>query len=149
MNDRLKMATPNPMVDAFLQNGCMRCPYGGTLQCKVHLWPEILTELRRLALLSQLQEEIKWGAPVYTWNGKNIISVSALKSYAVLGFFKGVLLKDPEGLLVQQGRIQEGRIMTFTDLTEVHKRAAWIATYIEEAIEIERSGIKFTKAKVS
>src|SRR5690554_3133634 len=84
----------NPQIDKYLIDGCMRCKYGATSQCKVNNWREELETLRQIVLETGLKEELKWGAPVYTHNGKNIISVGALKASANIGFFKGVLLAE-------------------------------------------------------
>lgn len=51
----------NPQVDTYLIDGCMRCKYGGTPQCKVRSWREELEFLRQLVLETGLVEEIKWG----------------------------------------------------------------------------------------
>jgi uncharacterized protein YdeI (YjbR/CyaY-like superfamily) len=133
---------PNPLVEEYLNNGCMRCKFGGTPSCKVHLWPKELDLLRRIALDTNLKEEIKWGIPVYTHRGKNIISVSAMKDAAILGFFKGALLKDKYQVLHQQGRIQLGRIMRFTQLETIKEQEILLKEYIQEAIHIEESGQK-------
>ncbi len=80
-------------VDQYLADGCMRCKYGATSKCKVNVWRIELTVLREIILQSGLQEEIKWGVPVYTLKGKNIVSISALKESAIIGFFKGGAFK--------------------------------------------------------
>nr|WP_198661825.1 DUF1801 domain-containing protein [Lewinella sp. IMCC34183] len=97
--------TLNPKVDAYLVDGCMRCKYGGTPQCKVRKWTNELELLRQLALEAGLTEEIKWGVPVYTDRGKNIVTVNALKGSGNLGFYKGVLLTDPHQILQRQGSL--------------------------------------------
>lgn len=56
----------NPLVDQYLVDGCMRCKYGATPQCKVRKWIEELEMLRQIALETGLKEEIKWGVPVYS-----------------------------------------------------------------------------------
>ena len=132
----------NPQVDKYLLDGCMRCKYGGTPQCKVHNWREELEMLRQIVLETGLTEEIKWGAPVYTHNGKNIVSVSALKESANIGFFKGVLLIDKHKILQQQGNLESDRIVKFTDVKEVEKIKDVLKAYVLEAIEIEESGKK-------
>ncbi len=109
-----KMEKLNPLVDKYLVDGCMRCKYGGTPQCKVLLWVEALENLRQIVIETGLKEEIKWGVPVYTWEGKNIITVNALKDSANIGFFKGVLLKDAHKILQQQGNLQSDRLIKFT-----------------------------------
>lgn len=132
----------NPLVDKYLIDGCMRCKYGATPQCKVLKWTEILETLRQIVLESGLKEEIKWGVPVYTKNGKNILNISALNNSANLGFFKGALMKDPNNLLEQQGNIQLSRIMRFTDIEQLIPLEDVLKAYIHEAIEVEESGKK-------
>ncbi len=132
----------NPQVDTYLVDGCMRCKYGGTPQCKVNNWREELETLRQIVLETGLKEEIKWGAPVYTHQGKNIVSVGALKESANIGFFKGVLLADKHKILQQQGNLQSDRIIRFTDVNEIKKLEEVLKSYIIEAVSIEESGKK-------
>ena len=129
----------NPQVDKYLIDGCMRCKYGGTPQCKVHNWREELEMLRQIVLETGLTEEIKWGAPVYTHKGKNIVSVGALKESANIGFFKGVLLTDKHKILQQQGNLQSDRIIKFTNVKDIEKVKDVLKEYVLEAIEIEES----------
>lgn len=132
----------NPLVDKYLEDGCMRCKFSATPQCKVNSWRAELTLLRKIVLETGLTEEIKWGAPVYTHNGKNIVSVGALKESANIGFFKGVLLSDKNKILQQQGNLQSGRIVKFTKVQDIKVVKDVLKTYILEAIEIEESGKK-------
>ncbi len=132
----------NSQVDQYLIEGCMRCKYGGTSKCKVNDWRKELELLRQIVLETDLKEEIKWGVPVYTQNGRNIVTVNALKESANLGFFKGVLLKDKEKILKQQGNVQSARIIRFTETKEIIKLKDTLKSYILEAIEIEGSGKK-------
>lgn len=132
----------NPKVDKYLIDGCMRCKYGGTLQCKVNNWREELEMLRQIVLETGLTEEIKWGAPVYTHKGKNIVSVNALKESANISFFKGVLLADKHEILQQQGNLQSDRIIKFTNVNDIEKVKDILKTYVLEAITIEESGKK-------
>jgi uncharacterized protein YdeI (YjbR/CyaY-like superfamily) len=132
----------NPQVDKYLIDGCMRCKYGGTPQCKVNDWREELELLRQIVLETGLTEEIKWGAPVYTHKGKNIASVGALKESANIGFFKGVLLTDKHKILQQQGNLQSDRIVKFTNSKEIDKVKDILKDYILEAIAVEESGKK-------
>lgn len=134
-------------VDQYLVDGCMRCKYGATPECKVHSWSEILVMLRHLALQSGLAEQVKWGVPCYTYQGKNVFNISAFKNFACIGFFKGVLLSDPDKILEKQGEnSQSGRIIKFTSADQVSKLTKTIASYFKEAIEIEKSG-KMIEAK--
>ncbi|HLW40778.1 MAG TPA: DUF1801 domain-containing protein [Flavobacterium sp.] len=132
----------NPQIDKYLIDGCMRCKYGATSQCKVNNWREELETLRQIVLETGLKEELKWGAPVYTHNGKNIISVGALKASANIGFFKGVLLADEHKILQQQGNLQSDKIIKFTEVNEIEKLKNVLKSYILEAIAIEESGKK-------
>lgn len=134
-------------VDDYLLQGCMRCKYGGTPQCKVLNWVEELDMLRQLVLETGLKEEIKWGVPVYTHNGKNIVTVNALKESANIGFYKGVLLSDNHHILQQQGNIQSARIIRFTNTAEISTIREVIKLYILEAIELEEKGVKVEVAR--
>ena len=132
----------DPRVDAYLAQGCMRCPFGGTPRCKVHPWRAELEMLRQVVLEAGLKEELKWGAPVYTHKGKNIVAVAALKDYVTIGFFKGVLLSDPNGLLQQQGNMQSDRIIRFTKGMAIEPLTDVLKQYVLEAVVIEESGRK-------
>jgi uncharacterized protein YdeI (YjbR/CyaY-like superfamily) len=134
--------TFNPQVDKYLLDGCMRCKYGGTPQCKVNNWREELETLRQIVLETGLKEEIKWGVPVYTHNGKNVLSVAALKDFATIGFFKGVLLTDSHKILEKQGNLQSDRIVRFTKTADIVKLKDVLKSYIKEAVAIEESGKK-------
>ena len=134
-------------VDDYLLQGCMRCKYGGTPQCKVLNWVEELDMLRQLVVETGLKEEIKWGVPVYTHNGKNIVTVNALKESANIGFYKGVLLSDNHHILQQQGNIQSARIIRFTNTAEISTIREVIKLYILEAIELEEKGVKVEVAR--
>ncbi|MCG8699731.1 MAG: DUF1801 domain-containing protein [Bacteroidales bacterium] len=133
----------NPKVDKYLIDGCMRCPYGATPDCKVHRWKAELEYLRILVLDSELTEEIKWGVPCYTLNNKNVLLISALKEYCCISFFKGVLLKDSKSLLTNPGQnSQSDRQFRFTKLEQIKDVETDIKQYIQEAIEIEKSGLQ-------
>src|SRR5690606_11898001 len=110
----------NPEIDAFLLDGCGRCPLGGTPQCKVHNWTEELKILRRLALECGLVETRKWGVPCYTHNGANLLMIYAFKDNCGLSFLKGALLGDPYRILEKPGEnSQAGRLVRFTDVKRV------------------------------
>lgn len=141
----MKEIVLNPLVDKYLIDGCMRCKYGATPQCKVIPWQEHLEMLRQIVLECKLKEEIKWGVPVYTYEGKNVITVNALKHSANIGFFKGALLKDSQKILEQQGNIKSARIIRFTQTSEIEKKEEILKTYILESIELEKKGEKVPK----
>ena len=134
-------------IDDYLIDGCMRCKYGGTPQCKVNKWRTAIEMLRQLVLETGLLEEMKWGVPVYTQNGKNVVTVNALKGSANIGFFKGVLLTDTHKILQQQGHLQSNRIVKFTDIDAIINQKDILKMYLLEAIAIEKSGAKVTFKK--
>jgi uncharacterized protein YdeI (YjbR/CyaY-like superfamily) len=137
-----------PQVDKYLVDGCMRCKLGATPACKVTKWVPELETLRLLVLDSGLTEEIKWGVPCYTLNGKNVIMISAFKEYACISFLKGALLQDKHQLLVKQGEHgQAWRIVKYTDAKVVLKQAKVLKLYIAEAIAIEQMGKKVVLEK--
>ena len=114
------------------------------------IWKEELTKLREIILDCGLNEEFKWMHPCYTNNGKNIIIIHEFKNYCAILFHKGALLKDPENMLVQQTEnVQSARQIRFTDITEISKIETIIKQYIQEAIEIEKSGLKVKMKKTS
>jgi len=106
-------------------------------------WQEEIEALRSIVLSCGLNEELKWGCPCYTHEGNNIVLIHVFKEYCAVLFFKGVLLKDPHGVLIQQTKnVQVARQMRFTTLQEIIKRKAVLKAYIKEAIAVETSGLK-------
>lgn len=137
----------NPLVNRYLVDGCMRCKYGGTPQCKVNNWREGLELLRQIILETGLKEELKWSVPVYTHKGKNVITLGALKACAVIGFVKGALLTDKQKILQQQGNVEAARIIKFTDKASIEKVKDTLQSYIKEVIAIEEKGEKIEPKK--
>jgi len=137
------MTQLNPKVDLFIADGCGRCDYYATDKCKVRSWQMELQHLRQIMLETGLVEDVKWGVPVYTHQGKNIVIVSALKDCVTFGFFKGVLLSDPKKILEQQGpSVQSARIIRFTAVDQIINLTDTIKEYVKEAVVIEESGVK-------
>lgn len=113
-------------------------------------WKEAFAELRELALASGLAEELKWGHPCYTLNGKNVFLIHGFKDYCAVLFHKGVLLKDKAGLLVQQtANVQSGRQLRFTSLHEIEVLVPTIKAYMQEAAEVERKGMNVPMKKTT
>lgn len=140
--------TKNP--DEYFEKGCGRCKYFDTPQCKINPWRELLLKLREIVLSSGLKEEAKWGVPVYTNNGKNLMILSAFKNYVSLSFFKGVLLKDNHNLLITSTKnAQSDRSLRFTQMDEINEQQDKIIEYIKEAIQIEKDGLKVPYKTVS
>ena len=106
-------------------------------------WQQELEQLRRIILDCGLDEELKWGVPCYTYQNANILLIHTFKAYCAVLFFKGALLNDTNGMLVQQTRnVQAARQVRFTNVQEVVKKAAALKKYIYEAIEVEKAGLK-------
>ena len=78
------MPTKPETVEQYLESGCGRCELGGTPRCKVRFWVDELHLLREIVCESTLTEEIKWSAPCYTHDGKNILMLSALNENSLL-----------------------------------------------------------------
>jgi uncharacterized protein YdeI (YjbR/CyaY-like superfamily) len=142
------MNTLNPKVDLYLADGCGRCAYYATPKCKVKKWQKELETLRQIVLDCGLTEVLKWSVPVYTFQNKNIVIVSAFKEYCSLSFFKGALLKDQNNILEKQGEnSQSARIIKFTDSKTILKLLPYLKKYIFEAAQLEESGMKVTFKK--
>ena len=106
-------------------------------------WVEEANLLRKILLECNLTEEIKWRSPCYAYNGKNICIIQRMASFLSLLFFKGVLLKDPDDLLTPQGpHSRVGYWMCFTNVEDILTAAKSIKAYVQEAIEIEKVGLK-------
>lgn len=126
----------NPKVDWFFD--------------KPTLWQKEYAQLRMIALDCGLAEELKWGCPSYTLGGKNIVLIHGFKDYCAYLFFKGALLKDECGILIQQTpNVQVPRQIRFTNTKEIVKLAPTLKAHIKEAIELEKAGVKMTLKKTS
>jgi uncharacterized protein YdeI (YjbR/CyaY-like superfamily) len=109
-------------------------------------WKKEMTFLREIILDNKdLTEDYKWMHPCYTLQGKNVVLIHGFKDYCALLFHKGALLKDPEGILIQQTEnVQSARQMRFTGVNQIKQQKVVINDYIKEAIAIEHSGQKVT-----
>lgn len=126
----------NPNVDFFFS--------------KAKKWKKEFEKLRAIILDCGLTEELKWGQPCYTYQGKNIVLIHGFKEYCAILFFKGVLLKDTKGILIQQTEnVQAGRQVRFTNARQIAKMEKFLKAYIFEAIEIEKAGLKVKHKKTS
>lgn len=115
---------------------------------KAKQWRQELEQLRAIILDCGLTEELKWYQPCYTLEGRNVALIHGFKEYFAILFIKGVLLKDPRKILIQQTEnVQAGRQIRFTSLQEVVKMGPVLKTYIREAIEVEKSGKKIEMKK--
>lgn len=130
------MSKPNPSVDGYIR--------------KNKPWEKELSALRELLLRTELVEEVKWRTPCYSLNGANVMMIGAFKEGCVLSFLKGALVKDPKGLLVKPGEnTQAARVMRFSDAAAIAKLEKTIVNYIDQAIQIEKAGLKVQFKKVS
>jgi uncharacterized protein YdeI (YjbR/CyaY-like superfamily) len=135
----------NPKVDLYLADGCGRCAFYATPKCKVNNWRKELETLRAIILECGLDEDLKWKIPCYTSGNSNIVLLSAFNKYVAVSFFKGSLLKDENGILIQQTEnVQATRQLRFTNLQKIIELKTVIKAYIQEAVEVEKSGAKVT-----
>jgi uncharacterized protein YdeI (YjbR/CyaY-like superfamily) len=123
------MTPPNPALDPWF--------------AKAKHWQAEIARLREILLDCDVAEELKWGKPTYTVDGRNIVLIMPLKETCTLLFMKGALLKDPKGLLIQAGEnSQSQRQMRFTSAAEIGKLARTIKAFVKQATEVEQSGRK-------
>lgn len=129
-----KINMMNPKVDWFFD--------------KASKWQEEYGALRSLVLDCMLIEELKWGCPCYTFQKKNIVLIHGFKEYCALLFVKGALLNDAKGILIQQTEnVQAARQVRFTNVKEIAEMEPLLKTYIYEAIEVEKAGLKVNLKK--
>ncbi len=106
-------------------------------------WQKEIKKLRMIILACGLTEELKWGVPCYTHQKSNIVLIHVFKEYCAFLFFKGALLNDPQGILIQQTKnVQATRQIRFTNIREIVKMESVLKAYIFEAIEVEKAGLK-------
>jgi uncharacterized protein YdeI (YjbR/CyaY-like superfamily) len=130
------MNNTNPKVDWFFT--------------KATKWREEYEQLRTIVLDCGLNEELKWGCPCYTYQKSNVVLIHGFKEYCALLFMKGALLQDANGILIQQTKnVQVARQIRFTNVKEIVKMKVILKTYIYEAIEVEKAGLKVTLKKTS
>lgn len=119
----------NPRVDGFLR--------------KAEKWREEFEQLRMILLDGPLTEDFKWRHPCYTFQGSNIVIMQDFKDYCALMFVKGVLLKDTHGVLVAMTEnTQAARQIRFTNVQEIVELEPVIKAYVDEAIAVEKAGLK-------
>ena len=130
------MNNMNPKVDWFF--------------AKDTKWQKEYEKLRTMILDCGLMEELKWGCPCYTFENTNIVLIHGFKEYCALLFFKGALLNDPNGILIQQTKnVQSARQIRFTNVKEIVKMEKVVKAYVYEAIEVERAGLKVKLKKTA
>ena len=113
-------------------------------------WQDEIEILREIALDCGLSEELKWGCPCYTFQKNNIVLIHTFKEYCALLFFKGALLKDESGILIQQTEnVQAARQIRFTNVTEITEKQAIVKAHIYQAIEVEKAGLKVELKKTT
>jgi uncharacterized protein YdeI (YjbR/CyaY-like superfamily) len=111
-------------------------------------WQEEADKLKSIILDFPLTEELKWGWPCFSYEKSNIVLIHGFKEFCAVLFFKGALLRDPNGVLVKMGEnTQAGRQMRFTSVQEIVDKESILKAYINEAIEVEKSGLKVDHVK--
>jgi len=132
----MKNNETNPKVDFYFS--------------KATKWEEAITQLRTIILDCGLTEELKWGCPCYSFENSNIVLIHVFKEYCALLFFKGALLHDSNGILIQQTKnVQSARQVRFTTVNEIVKLKKTLKAYIYEAIEVEKAGLKVALKKTT
>ena len=128
--------TMNPAVDWYFT--------------KAKKWQKELKKLRIIVLDCNLNEELKWGVPCYMFQESNIVLIHVFKEYCAILFFKGALLDDIKGILVQQTKnTQATRQIRFRNVLEIVEMEAIVKAYIVEAIEVEKAGLKVNFKKTA
>ena len=123
----------NPKVDAYIERS--------------DAWPDEMRALRSILLDGGLTEEIKWGKPCYGHEGKNIAIVQEMRGFLALMFFKGALLDDPRGVLMEQGpNSRSAKRLELRSVGQIDELAEVIADLLDEAIEVERAGLELPPA---
>lgn len=126
----------NPKVDFFFD--------------KAEKWNKEYELLRSIILDCGLTEELKWGCPCYMYHESNIVLIHGFKEYCAILLFKGALLNDPEGIMVQQTKnVQSARQIRFTNAKEIAKMERVLKSYIYQAIEIDKAGLKVSLKKTT
>ena len=126
----------NPKVDWFF--------------VKAGTWQKEFQKLRSIVLECGLTEELKWGKPCYSFDGRNVVLIHGFKEYCALLFMKGALLKDPKGILVQQTEnVQAARQIRFTNAEEIVRLQRVLKAYVKEAVEVEKAGLEVSLKKTS
>ncbi|MCW4467832.1 YdeI/OmpD-associated family protein [Flavobacterium sp. MFBS3-15] len=114
---------------------------------KMHLWETELEALKAILAKTELVETVKWGAPTYTLNGKNVLGIGGFTNYFTIWFYKGVFLKDPANVLVnaQEGTTKSLRQWRFETKDDANEKL--ILQYAAEAIEVEKAGMAIKPQK--
>jgi uncharacterized protein YdeI (YjbR/CyaY-like superfamily) len=117
---------------------------------KAQKWHKELEKLRTIIIDCHLTEELKWGVPCYSFQESNIVLIHVFKEYCALLFIKGALLHDTNGILIQQTKnVQAGRQIRFTNIREIVEMEIILKAYINEAIEVEKAGLKVNFKKTT
>lgn len=111
------MTAPDPRIDAYIAR-------------QAEFARPILEELRRRVHTAcpTADEDIKWGAPAFTYNGKLLGVMAGFKQHAAFNLWHGKKVVGVDTAM-QDGMGQYGRITTLKDLpgkreTAAHIRAA-------------------------
>lgn len=110
-------------------------------------WSEELEIIASIIHKAPLEKTIKWGSEVFTYNGKNVVSYGGFKNFFSLWFYNGVFLEDKYRVLVaaSEGRTKSLRQWRFTSKAEIDEQK--IVKYVNEAIEVEKKGLKIKPEK--
>lgn len=137
-------------IQQFFDEGCGRCELSLTPQCKAKKWLQEIKLLRELLLSVELDEEVKWGFPCYSHEGKNIVMLGALKDCCTLSFFKGALLHEKFDFLEKAGPNSEvARLIKFHNVEQIKSMWDQLEMLVKAAIEVEKSGRKIERTIIN
>lgn len=110
-------------------------------------WQQELEAIAGIIRKAPLEVAIKWGAEVFTYEGKNVVSYGGFKNFFSIWFYNGVFLEDKYKVLVaaSEGKTKSLRQWRFTAMEEIDEKK--ILAYIMEAIEVEKKGLRIQPAK--
>lgn len=110
-------------------------------------WSKELAKLRAAILATGLEEAVKWGMPVYTNNGRNVVGIAGFKNHFGIWFYEGVALADPDKVLTnaQEGKTQSMRHWKMASAKDIKVRS--IKAYVKEAIEVSQQKKTVSKKK--
>ncbi|HWA71043.1 MAG TPA: YdeI/OmpD-associated family protein [Polyangiaceae bacterium] len=121
------MSTRNPRVDAFVS--------------RAKTWQAEIEKLRSILLDCGLDEDLKWGKPCFSFDGKNVAIIQPFEGHCSLMFFKGALLQDTHGLLRSQGENTQSALrLEFSSAAQITKTQ--LKSYVIQAIAVEKAGLK-------
>ncbi len=107
----------------------------------------IMEHLRKLIhkTCPDVTETIKWGMPSFEYKGP-FIGFAAFKKHAVLGFWKGALMKDSKILMGENTKGAMGNLGRIESIEDLPKDAV-LVKWIKEAMKLNDAGVKLARSE--